>query len=861
MKKTLMTVLCFALGTSFATAQTNIVERVKAKQQQQMAVSVNNTVQNTSYKGSIFTKAAGDTIFSTSFSAADLAAGKFTTGVVDVAYQIGSGTDAITAEVHAQVKNHAKWNRINDTSEATYNSVASTYQSGQIENFSDYVTSTTPGDGFMLMTMHDQISSWGGSGDPGAFDSYIQFQNFATDDRPVDVRLWQFYRKFNADKCYLDYSTDGGSTWAGTVEFNVRGVDVATNSNIRGRVLVTMPAACLNQASLTLRLRWTSTSNSGGAYGYYWFVDDVDITKGPDSRMNVVDYANYDGFYQIMPQGLEVPLVSYVTFANTGKNPQTNVTSKIFTYAEGETGVVTAESDAIASVAFDPADSKQVLIDPLGFFGGTGFDYSAACDTARTGTKGSLPTDFEEGTNMGFYFNQLHSAELALSLDTFGYEVSRPGDLASMPENMLWGRDNGVLRKYSAFTKGLTSDDYLSDDPNSNGVFQADYNVRMAYTTGDVVPEGWVIRGIQMVASTYPGYNNPQTQIYPILATDSAGTPDAEGSFSIYFNSVDHGAGVHTVSSSEIPTTDGLTFRTREGGYNVINIQFPNQPELKAKTSYRIGYQLVQPATFALATSAFYHYNEVPGVDTTAVLFDTTPGMEGYRNIQTLPYTKILVYDPMSTEGWAWVGNTAATSIPMIRMIVGPKVYIPNYALSVECGDEYTDILNGDFDNVCGMVDSLVEGSTNAFYAQANDPAYEIEKVYLDGEELENGDGILTLEVDDDGNTYAYIELADVRAHHTLSATTKRVSIDPVAAGVKMKLQPNPATNNVQLSISGVEGMVTYSLLDMSGRVISTARINAESISNIDLSKLAKGAYFVRITSDKFSKVEKLIVR
>jgi len=82
-----------------------------------------------------------------------------------------------------------------------------------------------------------------------------------------------------------------------------------------------------------------------------------------------------------------------------------------------------------------------------------------------------------------------------------------------------------------------------------------------------------------------------------------------------------------------------------------------------------------------------------------------------------------------------------------------------------------------------------------------------------------------------------------------------------VAARVKMNLQPNPASSNVKLNIAGVTGYVNCSLIDMSGRVVRTDRINAETENTINLNGLAKGAYFVRITNNDFTKVERLIVR
>ena len=76
-----------------------------------------------------------------------------------------------------------------------------------------------------------------------------------------------------------------------------------------------------------------------------------------------------------------------------------------------------------------------------------------------------------------------------------------------------------------------------------------------------------------------------------------------------------------------------------------------------------------------------------------------------------------------------------------------------------------------------------------------------------------------------------------------------------------MSLVPNPATSQVKVNIAGVTGMVNMNIIDMSGRVIYNANVNAENETIVNLSNIPAGAYFVRITNDTFSKVEKLIVR
>ncbi|MBR5028898.1 MAG: T9SS type A sorting domain-containing protein, partial [Bacteroidales bacterium] len=81
------------------------------------------------------------------------------------------------------------------------------------------------------------------------------------------------------------------------------------------------------------------------------------------------------------------------------------------------------------------------------------------------------------------------------------------------------------------------------------------------------------------------------------------------------------------------------------------------------------------------------------------------------------------------------------------------------------------------------------------------------------------------------------------------------------ASNAVVKVQPNPASSVAKLTIEGVNGNVDYALIDINGRVISQKVINANATEQINLEGLARGTYFVRITNNNFTKVEKLIVR
>ena len=76
-----------------------------------------------------------------------------------------------------------------------------------------------------------------------------------------------------------------------------------------------------------------------------------------------------------------------------------------------------------------------------------------------------------------------------------------------------------------------------------------------------------------------------------------------------------------------------------------------------------------------------------------------------------------------------------------------------------------------------------------------------------------------------------------------------------------VKLQPNPATTSATLTVEGANGNVEYSLIDINGRTVQSRTIDANATHLLNLEGLARGTYFVRITNDRFTKVEKLIVR
>ena len=94
--------------------------------------------------------------------------------------------------------------------------------------------------------------------------------------------------------------------------------------------------------------------------------------------------------------------------------------------------------------------------------------------------------------------------------------------------------------------------------------------------------------------------------------------------------------------------------------------------------------------------------------------------------------------------------------------------------------------------------------------------------------------------------------------------TTEGIGINTAANdNVSVSIYPNPANTQATISVEGINGKVEFVVADMNGRmiVIETINCNGQLVKTIDVSNLAKGAYFVHIYNDNFNTTRKLIVK
>ncbi|MBR6417180.1 MAG: T9SS type A sorting domain-containing protein [Bacteroidales bacterium] len=876
MKKTLM-VISFALCASFAFAQTKSVAVDKHARQLDNATRMATTQEKLSkagYTGSIFTKT--DTVYThVQFTAAEQAGGIFTCGGIPA----GSMVDGTIIPAHGYPSAYATFHRIPDSAyietpafQQMHPVIYSTSRVyGQLLRV---FAPETRDNGFVLASMIDGYAPFGGDGEnQNYFDTYVRFMPVDLTSSPLAcVTLYQVTMKFNQDATYIDWSLDNGQTWH-AVEFNIKNVDINSNSYTWGVKRITLPRAVAQQPSVTLRLRYVDESGSDYNGGYFYAFDDFKVVDAPDYRLRFTTNQYFEGFFQLMPQNLQVPVVWVADFVNEGIFDQTNVTGKIYTMAQGEDATVLAQKN-LGTVVADHEAPRSFVIDPLAYFDSTmdlynhGYVYYTNDSTYATGEYRCLPTTdlgahyFFSDVTSNYYTNHIGDST---TFDTIRYQVNWKAnnvvDLGGQSHPAgIWGRDNGVLtyngdgsnggNYYTpgrvAGTQNVWTDDWQETEWNKAG-----YGNGVRYFTGNEVPAGWRILGVELVASTVPDFSGVGATLVPFLIYDSVA---GESWWRI---SVNTGAGYYTVQESDInPNIATEGYRTFQAGYNTVRILFPNQPELKPLHDYLIGYRLAEDADFCVAETRTNFVR-----DDSTHYFSSTPGMTDYKRYIHKNYgdgnaNAAWTWDPRRTDDSKWA-TYPTSSFPMIRMIVGPSYYIQKHEVRWECdNEEQGQFWSNNGEVLCGESDSIAAGYPISFTVEP-EAGYEIDRVLANGEEIE-----FDIETTPDGIEIGVINIDAVESDMVFKCFFKAASgFDPIANRVNMKLQPNPASSNVFISLSGVTGNVDMALIDMSGRVVTTSQFVAENGTNVNVSNLAKGAYFVRITNNQFTKIEKLIVR
>ena len=720
----------------------------------------------------------------------------------------------------------------------------------------------------------------------------------------VVVGVNQAYYSFY-DQCFVDYQI--GNTWY-TREINVNGIDCEVNSTAPSKARYVMPSNLSDQTSIKLRIRVSAAKYA--AYGYGWFLDNFAVMT--DNRTESWDFNRavaLDGFYGTMPQGMTIPMTYGVHVRNTNINDLPNTKLVVKNAPENGAWTTVASGTPYTIPAGNPLKDYKLAINERGFMVESPVD-----DTLFTWGIHSYLGRFENYGNQGpltggylgrslntstvganYYTINAEGGSLTMPFDTVLYTVSdevvflEEAD-SNRVDGYRWAHDNGLVPSNSDFAVGFTSDGYLDAADVAGHATMAGYRVFVRYVTGSEVPEDFVFRGIEYVPATLENPENMETQSGVLLPIIYEEVPDENGDLDWY----DVPCGIDNMlypitadAVNNLPTTYALP----GSNYSALNIKFLDEPRLKANTSYLVGYLLYEEAQFKVAQQQWGYRD-----GNTTVRYTANEATAPYYNQNTpsMPFD-VIVYDAngSNSSGSHWILGWNIDNYPMIRPIVGSPSPVVRVPYSGACENNLEDAAGNDtlgiavrhgVENLCDDDADVAVGTNQSFEIYPAGDHAVIDHIFINGEEInvhsdddEVGDSPFVLYdgnydvTTDDGdillsrNYYRLYVYGVPNEAVTISATfhweAHTVGIDPVAANVNLSLAPNPATSSVKLNLSGVTGMVNCNIIDMSGRVVYNANINAEAETTINVSSMPAGAYFVRVTNDSFSKIEKLIIK
>lgn len=730
-------------------------------------------------------------------------------------------------------------------------------------------------------------------------------------DRVVLIGVNQGFYKF-ADQCHIDYKI--GNDWY-TREINVSGIDVDLNSAAASKVQYVMPYNMKNQTEITLRVRVYAKKYA--TYGYGWFLDNLAIVT--DNRTQSWSFNTgtaLDGFYGTMPQGMTIPMSYGVHVRNTNITPLANTTLTITNAPENGNWTVAATSTPYTVPTGNTLQDYKLWINERGFMCtssriDTNFNWGAHSFLGRFANyhnQGALTGGFlgrslnTETIGANFYAvkaecDTVGGGKMTRELDTVLYTVS--DDIEFLDEGdsnrvngYRWGRDNGIVPSNSAFGVAYTETHYITQEDDDQHAFDPGYEIVVRYVTGSEVPENWVFRGIEYVPAT--DMQNPLDMttesgvLMPIIFEE---VPDGEGGT----DWVELSAGIDNLlfpitedAVNNLPSTYALP----GDNYSALNVKFLDEITLKKNTSYLIGYVLYRAAQFRVASqSASYRDGN------SSVRYRDNEATKAYarQNTPAMPYD-VLVRDAAgsSSDGDHWIMGWNCNTYPMIRPIVGtpsPVDRVPVVGRDCSTNDTLGVTITRGLDDVCFEPLQVAVGSSQSFSIEPIGDHTYINHIYVNGVEAE----VYNEEGDAPANNFWLYE-HDANVHDPYPYDTSNIilyrnsytlhfsgiqnsqepyvitvdydwhawdlsGIDPVAPESYLSLSPNPATSSVKLNVAGVTGMVNCSIIDMSGRVVYNRNINAEAETTINVSNMPAGAYFVRVTNDTFSKIEKLIIK
>jgi uncharacterized repeat protein (TIGR01451 family) len=178
------------------------------------------------------------------------------------------------------------------------------------------------------------------------------------------------------------------------------------------------------------------------------------------------------------------------------------------------------------------------------------------------------------------------------------------------------------------------------------------------------------------------------------------------------------------------------------------------------------------------------------------------------------------------------------------------------------------DTLDSDLEiGTFGILKSSFNNITSTFIGP-NVVKFNLQNIFLpdSGTNMAGSQGYIIYSINQkpnlvDGTTikntaYIYFDYnAAVKTNTTLNTIGSVITnIESTIPDVSITISPNPATTT--LNVSGLTTIATAEIYNISGKLLLTKQLNA---TQVDISNLAKGLYFIKMTSPEGSVVRKFV--
>lgn len=96
----------------------------------------------------------------------------------------------------------------------------------------------------------------------------------------------------------------------------------------------------------------------------------------------------------------------------------------------------------------------------------------------------------------------------------------------------------------------------------------------------------------------------------------------------------------------------------------------------------------------------------------------------------------------------------------------------------------------------------------------------------------------------------------------TVTFQTEAVGIAVAGENSKVVIQPNPASKDAIVTVSGIAGHIEVEVCDLGGRIVQSQSLdcNGNCQAQLNIENLGKGSYFVRIKSNGLNIVQRLVI-